>query len=298
MAFLKELMNLQLSCFGHDELEEMMQWYILQRGSAKETEYGMTTHYFDKDRHLHYFHYLETKGDNQEDGLWRVDCHYDTGDNSVVALQNDLEELLGSEDGRFDTAVPAVWKVGEKMLPILMETANKNDLKNVEKGAPVAVNLNMFPIHVDIIHTKKDYNKLAKEAAMPEVGAFVPAGLLYSAMLEEGKGERDPQFEAMLQTITQEYRIVPFSFAQGVFKIKSFDLVKLGGMDELYDIVVDCEGEDLHVVAPSYMSALKDLKKGRYLNVSGFLTGMILPEEDIRKQDGENSNLLQFKKAN
>ena len=69
-------------------------------------------------------------------------------------------------------------------------------------------------------------------------------------------------------------------------------------MDELYDIVVDCEGEDLHVVAPSYMSALKDLKKGRYLNVSGFLTGMILPEEDIRKQDGENSNLLQFKKAN
>jgi len=37
MAFLKELMNLQMTCFNHDELEEMMQWYILQRGDAKET---------------------------------------------------------------------------------------------------------------------------------------------------------------------------------------------------------------------------------------------------------------------
>ena len=44
--------------------------------------------------------------------------------------------------------------------------------------------------------------------------------------------------------------------------------------------------------------ALKNLKKGRYLDVSGMLTAMILPEEDIRhKQDAKN-NLIQFNKAN
>ena len=88
MAFLKELMNLQLSCFNHDELEEMMQWYILQRGDAKETGNGMSTHYYDADKHMHFFHYFEPNGDSNENGTWRIDVHFDTGRDSdgIIAL--------------------------------------------------------------------------------------------------------------------------------------------------------------------------------------------------------------------
>lgn len=298
MAFLKELMNLQMTCFSHDELEEMMQWYILQRGDAKETGNGMITHYFDENRHLHFFHYLETKDENMEDGIWRVDVHYDSGRDSVIALEKDLDNYISSEDDRFDTVLPVTWKLGEKLVPVLLETANKNDLRNVSAGETIAANINMFAFDVNIINTKKDYNTKKKNADLPEIGDFLPTGLIYSAMVAEDKEKRDTEFEKMLQMLVQDYRIMPFTFSQGIFKIKSFEKVETGAMTSLYDIVVDCEGQDLHVIAPVYLSALKNLKKGRYLDVSGMLMGMILPEEDIRHKQDDKNNLLQFKPAN
>ncbi|MEE0510907.1 MAG: hypothetical protein UDG94_06740 [Peptococcaceae bacterium] len=300
MAFLKELMNLQMTCFSHDELEEMMQWYILQRGDAKETGNGMITHYFDESRHLHFFHYLETKDENMEDGIWRVDVHYDSGrdSDSVIALEKDLDNYISSEDDRFDTVLPVTWKLGEKLVPVLLETANKNDLRNVSAGETIAANINMFAFDVDIINTKKDYNNKKKNVDLPEIGDFLPTGLIYSAMVAEDKEKRDTEFEKMLQMLVQDYRIMPFTFSQGIFKIKSFEKVETGAMTSLYDIVVDCEGQDLHVIAPVYLSALKNLKKGRYLDVSGMLMGMILPEEDIRHKQDDKNNLLQFKPAN
>ena len=298
MAFLKELMNLQMTCFSHDELEEMMQWYILQRGDAKETGNGMITHYFDENRHLHFFHYLETKDENMEDGIWRVDVHYDSGrdSDSVIALEKDLDNYISSEDDRFDTVLPVTWKLGEKLVPVLLETANKNDLRNVSAGETIAANINMFAFDVNIINTKKDYNTKKKNTDLPEIGDFLPTGLIYSAMVAEDKEKRDTEFEKMLQMLVQDYRIMPFTFSQGIFKIKSFEKVETGAMTSLYDIVVDCEGQDLHVIAPVYLSALKNLKKGRYLDVSGM--GMILPEEDIRHKQDDKNNLLQFKPAN
>ncbi len=300
MAFLKELMNLQMTCFNHDELEEMMQWYILQRGDAKETGNGMITHYYDENRHLHFFHYLETKDENMEDGIWRVDVHYDSGraSDSVIALEKDLDNYISSEDDRFDTVLPVTWKLGEKLVPVLLETANKNDLRNVAAGETIAANINMYAFDVDIINTKKDYNNKKKNADLPEIGDFLPTGLIYSAMVAEDKEKRDAEFEKMLQMLVQDYRIMPFTFSQGIFKIKSFEKVETGAMTSLYDIVVDCEGQDLHVIAPVYLSALKNLKKGRYLDVSGMLVGMILPEEDIRHKQDDKNNLLQFKPAN
>ena len=300
MAFLKELMNLQMTCFSHDELEEMMQWYILQRGDAKETGNGMITHYFDENRHLHFFHYLETKDENMEDGIWRVDVHYDSGrdSDSVIALEKDLDNYISSEDDRFDTVLPVTWKLGEKLVPVLLETANKNDLRNVSAGETIAANINMFAFDVNIINTKKDYNTKKKNTDLPEIGEFLPTGLIYSAMVAEDKEKRDTEFETMLQMLVQDYRIMPFTFSQGIFKIKSFEKVETGAMTSLYDIVVDCEGQDLHVIAPVYLSALKNLKKGRYLDVSGMLMGMILPEEDIRHKQDDKNNLLQFKPAN
>lgn len=300
MAFLKELMNLQMTCFNHDELEEMMQWYILQRGDAKETGNGMITHYYDENRHLHFFHYLETKDENMEDGIWRVDVHYDSGraSDSVIALEKDLDNYISSEDDRFDTVLPVTWKLGEKLVPVLLETANKNDLRNVAAGETIAANINMYAFDVDIINTKKDYNNKKKNADLPEIGDFLPTGLIYSAMVAEDKEKRDVEFEKMLQMLVQDYRIMPFTFSQGIFKIKSFEKVETGAMTSLYDIVVDCEGQDLHVIAPVYLSALKNLKKGRYLDVSGMLVGMILPEEDIRHKQDDKNNLLQFKPAN
>ena len=300
MAFLKELMNLQMTCFNHDELEEMMQWYILQRGDAKETGNGMITHYYDENRHLHFFHYLETKDENMEDGIWRVDVHYDSGraSDSVIALEKDLDNYISSEDDRFDTVLPVTWKLGEKLVPVLLETANKNDLRNVAAGETIAANINMYAFDVDIINTKKDYNNKKKNADLPEIGDFLPTGLIYSAMVAEDKEKRDAEFEKMLQMLVQDYRIMPFTFSQGIFKIKSFEKVETGAMTSLYDIVVDCEGQDLHVIAPVYLSVLKNLKKGRYLDVSGMLVGMILPEEDIRHKQDDKNNLLQFKPAN
>ena len=300
MAFLKELMNLQMTCFSHDELEEMMQWYILQRGDAKETGNGMITHYFDENRHLHFFHYLETKDENMEDGIWRVDVHYDSGrdSDSVIALEKDLDNYISSEDDRFDTVLPVTWKLSEKLVPVLLETVNKNDLRNVSAGETIAANINMFAFDVNIINTKKDYNTKKKNTDLPEIGDFLPTGLIYSAMVAEDKEKRDTEFEKMLQMLVQDYRIMPFTFSQGIFKIKSFEKVETGAMTSLYDIVVDCEGQDLHVIAPVYLSALKNLKKGRYLDVSGMLMGMILPEEDIRHKQDDKNNLLQFKPAN
>lgn len=300
MAFLKELMNLQITCFNHDELEEMIQWYILQRGDAKETENGMITHFYDENRHLHFFHYLETKDENMENGIWRVDVHYDSGreSDSVVALERDIDAYISSEDDRFDTVLPVNWKLGDKVLPVLVEMANKNDLKDAKAGEPIACNINFFAFDVNIINTKKDYNNKKKQTDLPEIGTFLPTGLIYSAMTAENKDKRDPEFEKMLQMLVHDYRVMPFSFSQGIFKIKSFEKVQMGEYTALYDIVVDCEGQPLHVIAPIYFSALQNLKKGRYLDVSGMLIGMVLPEEDIRHKQDEKNNLLQFKPAN
>jgi len=260
----------------------------------------MITHYYDENRHLHFFHYLETKDENMEDGIWRVDVHYDSGraSDSVIALEQDLDNYISSEDDRFDTVLPVTWKLGEKLVPVLLETANKNDLRNVAAGETIAANINMYAFDVDIINTKKDYNNKKKNADLPEIGDFLPTGLIYSAMVAEDKEKRDAEFEKMLQMLVQDYRIMPFTFSQGIFKIKSFEKVETGAMTSLYDIVVDCEGQDLHVIAPVYLSALKNLKKGRYLDVSGMLVGMILPEEDIRHKQDDKNNLLQFKPAN
>ena len=217
---------------------------------------------------------------------------------SVIALEKDLDNYISSEDDRFDTVLPVTWKLGEKLVPVLLETANKNDLRNVSAGETIAANINMFAFDVNIINTKKDYNTKKKNADLPEIGDFLPTGLIYSAMVAEDKEKRDTEFEKMLQMLVQDYRIMPFTFSQGIFKIKSFEKVETGAMTSLYDIVVDCEGQDLHVIAPVYLSALKNLKKGRYLDVSGMLMGMILPEEDIRHKQDDKNNLLQFKPAN
>lgn len=300
MAFLKELMNLQMTCFTHDELEEMIQWYILQRGDAKETKNGMITHYYDENRKLHFFHYLETQDADMENGSWRIDVHYDSGraGDSVIMLEHDLDDYIASEDDRFDTALPVVWKLGEKSIPVLVETANKNDLRDIKAGEPIACNINFYAFDADIINTKKDYNTRKKTASLPDIGTFLPSGLLYSALTAENKDKRDPEFEQMLQMLVQDYRIMPFSFSQGIFKIKSYELVDMGQYTQLYDIVVDCEGQGLHVLMPPYYPAADKLKKGRYLDVSGMLTGMILPEEDIRHKQENKSNLLQFKSVN
>lgn len=300
MAFLKELMNLQLTCFDHDELEEMIQWYILQRGDAKDTKNGMITHYYDEKRHLHYFHYLETHNESMEDGVWRVDVHFDSGreSDSIITLERDMDAFVNTEDARFDTTLPANWKLGDKVLPVLVEMANKNDIKDVKAGEPIACNLNFFAFDARIINTKKEYNTLKKEVDAPEIGSFMPTGLIYSALSMEDTTKRNKEFEEMLQRLVKDFRIMPFTFSQGIFKIKSFEKVDMGQFTNLYDIVVDCEGQDLHIIAPEYLSALTNLKKGRYLDVSGMLTGMVLPEEDIRHQQDEKNNLLQFKPVN
>lgn len=300
MAFLKELMNLQLSCFNHDELEEMIQWYILQRGDAKDTEHGMITHYYDEARHLHFFHYLETQDEQMENGIWRVDVHYDSGreSDSVIALEQDFSYFSGDEDARFDTALPVNWKVDDKAFPILLEMANKNDLQGVMAGEPVSANINMFAFNANIINTKKDYNAQKKQGDLPEIGSLIPSGMAYSALVAEDASKRNEEFEEMLQVLVKDYRIMPFSICQGIFKIREFEQVQMGGAASLYDITVECEGQPLHVLAPVYIPAMRNLKKGRYLDVSGMLMGMVLPEEDIRHKQEEKSNLLQFKSVN
>lgn len=300
MAFLKELMNLQMTCFNHDELEEMIQWYVLQRGDAKETGNGMITHYYDDARHLHFFHYLETQDGNMESGIWRVDVHFDTGrsGDNVVTLEHDIDAYIASEDARFDTTLPATWKIGEKNVPVLLEMANKNDLRDVKAGEPIACNMAFYAFDADIINTKKDYNSKKKLTKLPDIGTFLPSGLLYSALTNEDADKRDPEFEKMMQMLVHDYRIMPFSFAQGIFKIKSFEKVDMGQYTNLYDIVVDCEGQEVHVIVPEYYSTMKNLKKGRYLDVSGMMMAMVLPEEDIRHKQDDKSNLLQFKSAN
>lgn len=299
MAFFKELTNLNTSCFNHDELEEMMQWYVIQRGDGKDAPNGMTTHFFDAERHLHWFHYLETEEGNEESGSWRMDVHFDSGKESdtLIQLEQSSDVYLQTEDNRFDTSLPAVWIHDEEKTPVVLEVANKNDLKGQGAGENIAVNLNMFAYNVEIIHTKKDYNNRAKTVSLPKIGEFIPAGLVYSMVTSKDADKRDPQFEALLQEVVQHYRVNPLTFANGIFKIKSFEQVATGEMTYLYKVVVDCQGADLCIVVPPFHAALKDLKKGRYIYVNGVMNAMILPEEDIRHKQDKKNNLLQFKQV-
>ena len=153
-----------------------------------------------------------------EAGIWRVDVHFDTGraSDTVVALEKDLDVYVSSEDDRFDTALPVNWKIGEKVIPVLVEMANKNDLRDVKAGEPIPANINMFAFDADIINTKKDYNAKKKLVGdLPEIGDFLPTGLIYSALTAEDADKRDKDFEQMLQALVQDYRIMPFSFSQG-----------------------------------------------------------------------------------
>lgn len=297
MAFLKELTNLNTSCFNQDELEEMMQWYVIQRGDGKNAPHGMITHFYDAERAFHWFHYLETEDGNEENGSWRMDVHFDSGRESDAFIQIEQagDTYLQTEDDRFDTSLPAVWVHGSEKTPVVLEVANKNDLKDQNAGENIAVNLNMFAYNIDIIHTKKEYAARSKTSALPKIGEFIPAGLLYSMVTSKDAEQRDLQFEALLQDVVKNYRVNPVTFANGIFKIKNFEQIATGEMTYLYDVTVDCQGTDLHIIVPPFHTALKDLKKGRYLYVNGMMTAMVLPEEDLRHKQDSKNNLLQFK---
>jgi hypothetical protein len=302
MAFIEELTNFNLTTFDRDQVEEMMQWYIMQHGSAKNPGRGMLTHYLDKkfnnDRRFHWFYYLEMAEGKEDEGSWRIDMHYDCGKEADVLLvnQQDPEHFLDDEDSRFDSSLPVIWHQGQQELPVIVDLANKNDAGVYNEGRFMA-NLNMMAFAIDVIHTKKDYNALKKNHELPPIGEFVPTGLVYSVSTAEKDAQRDPQMDDFMRYIAANYRINPMSLSDGIFKIRNIESVEAGPSCFFYDITVDCADAGLHVLVPSLYENTEDLKKGRYLHVSGFLSGMVLPEEDIRFEEKERSNLVQFKPA-
>lgn len=302
MAFIEELTNFNLTSFDRDQAEEMIQWYIMQHGSSKNSGHGMLTHFldkkFDNDCRFHWFYYLELEEGKEDQGSWRIDMHYDCGKDSDVLLvnQEDPEHFLDDENKRFDSSLPVIWHQGENELPVIVELANKNDAGVYNEGRFMA-NINMFAFAIDVIHTKKDYNALKKTRDLPPIGEFVPSGLVYSVNTAQKDAQRDEQMDDLLRQIADHFRINPFSLSDGIFKIRNITNVQAGPSCFFYDITVDCSGGSLHVLVPSLYENTDDLKKGRYLHVSGFLSGMVLPEEDIRYEEKEKSNLVQFKSA-
>lgn len=302
MAFIEELTNFNLTSFDRDQAEEMMQWYIMQHGSEKNSGHGMLTHYLDKKFNnggrFHWFWYLEMEDNNSEEGSWRIDMHYDCGKEADVLLENqmDPEHFLDKEEDRFDTSLPVIWHQGEKSLPVIVDLANKSDACSYSNGRFMA-NINMFAYAINVIHTKKDYNALKKKNDMPPIGEFIPTGVMYSFATSQEGSERNKDLDAFLSHIAQKRQMNPFSLADGIFKIRNINEVHTGENSCFIDITVDCEGSGLHVLVPDYYDGVQDLKKGRYLHVNGFLSGMVLPEEDIRFEESKKTNLLHFKPA-
>lgn len=211
MAFLTELTNLNASCFTYDEIEEMMQWFVIQRGDAKKTDAGMITHFFDQNRRLHWFHYLEAENDQIENGSWRMDVHYDSGkeSDSFIQLEKASENYLHTSETRFDTLLPVTWKLGDVAQPILLEVANKNDLAKVESGQTIRANINFFAIDAEVIRTKKDYQSKKKQVELPEIGQLATSGLMYSLLLQNNPEKRDAEFEALLQEVMESSALYP-----------------------------------------------------------------------------------------
>ncbi len=301
MALLTSLATLSLSCFDRDEIEEMLQWRVLQEGDFVDVAHGTYAHFYDQPRRMHWLHYLEDEhSENPEDAVWRLDLHYEGGEDAfyTVSCDVDLEAQFATQDARFSLTMPLVYEYNGEKIGILVDMVNKNmmDPKKHSEG-PFDVSMNFNVLDIELFPDRNAWQVAAKAAsdAQGEVRDLMPLGLVAEQVLSKGE-KLDDELIGFLKYVADFIRINPIELMNLVGTVQDVEQIPLGNDIDLYDITLATDCGVFHLPIPESVVEVNDIEPGIFLSTVGFFSAMFLNEagDSDGKKDGEKENVIPF----
>lgn len=297
MALLTSLATLSLSCFDRDEIEEMLQWRVLQEGDFVDVAHGTYAHFYDQPRRMHWLHYLEDEhSDKPEDAVWRLDLHYEGGKDAfyTVSCDVDLEEQFATQDARFSLTMPLVYEYNGEKIGILVDMVNKNmmDPKKHSTGSfDVSMNFNVLDIE---LFPDRDAWQTAAQAAskiQKESRDLMPLGLLAEQVLSKGE-KLDDELIGFLKYVAEVIRVNPIELMNLVGTVQEVEQIPLGNDIDLYDVTLSTDCGVFHLPIPESVVEVNDIEPGIFLSTVGFFSAMFLNEAG--DTNGEKENVIPF----
>ncbi|MDU1028877.1 MAG: hypothetical protein E7A50_05225 [Clostridiales bacterium] len=305
MALLTDVATLSLSCFNQDEIEDMLQWHVLQNGNFIDTTYGTYTHLHNTARHMHFFHYLEDDGNDagneEKDVPWRLDLHVDTGKKGNIRATLDpqiVEDIFASVDNRFNNLVPILAKFEEsgakEGTALLVDFVNKNMLPADAKGSEFEMNLNVSVLDIDFFESRAGW--IEKEGLSPdqvdETPGVFPLGMVINQMMQDDEAEEvDEQAIGLMRYAAQDLRINPLGLMNINGVVESVEDIHLGNNVYNYILGVKTDLGVFYAVVPERFVQVEEVTAGNYVALIGFFSGIYIGEPE---KQGKKENVVPF----
>lgn len=278
MALLTDLATLKFSCFNRDEIEMMLQWRTLQKGDFVDVEHGTYGHLYERERRMHWLYYVEDQKENEQEMLWRLDLHYDAGQEACykASIDHPLEDYFKDTEARFNLTMPVVLKGSEDM-PILVEMVNKNMLDNrYELGSEFELNMNFSVVDLELFSSRKEWQAgLPEQEANAEIKEVMPFGVMVDQMRINGEKISDDVIQ-LFKNVMTEIRINPVELVNMVGEVIKVDEINLGNDVMLYDLTVKNNCGQFHMPVPSVFIEAEDIEPGVFVSALGFFSALYL----------------------
>lgn len=296
MAFLTDVATLSLTCFNRNEIEDMMQWHVLQGGNFIDTAKGTYAHLHDPARRLHFFHYLEDDGQEagpeQKDVPWRLDLHADTGKagNVQVSIAEDIKkDMVASQDARFNNLTPVLLPVEgrEEPVTILVDLINKNMIPAADQV--IDLNLNVSVLDMQFFANREDWVSQAglSPDQAKEAPDMFPLGIAVNRMMQEKDTENmDDQAVALMRYAAEDLAINPIGLMNMNGTVESVEQIHLGNGLYNYLLALKTDLGVFRTVVPERFIQVEEVSEGNYITLIGFFSGIYIGEP-ANKEDKE-----------
>ncbi len=302
MALNIPLTTMALTCFNRDEIEDMLQWRVLQDGQFLDVAHGTYTHLYEQERRMHWFHYLEDEeGNEKTDASWRLDLHYEAGAEAVrnARLEDSLNWSLqvSDQDNRFHPPVPVVLKHNDQDVHLVVELVNKNMMpETISSQDTFELSINFIPLNFELFPSLDDMiGSMQHEIEnVPEIPNIFPMGLLLDQMMASEEG-LDEDMQTYIQNIVAAERINPVLLTHIAAPIVKVEEIPLGNSASVYDVTLQTEAGEFHMPISNIYPEAQDLEAGLYIYVTGFFSAMYMSDF---KQAPPKENVIPFNVLN
>lgn len=287
MALLTNQATLSFSCFDRDELEQMLQWRVIQEGTFVEVKHGVYAHLYDQARRMHWLHYMEDEeGEGEEEGArsWRLDLHMEAG-RYTARFDLPLEDFFVDSDARFSLTTPMLLVNDGEDLPILVELVNKNMLDGHKKtDEAFDLNLNFSVLELDTFASRQEWQAQVppEQEGMSDI---FPLGLAVEEMMRDGQKIED-EVIAFFKHIAEDLRINPIQLTNLSGVVQKVDVVPLGHNIVYYDVTVETSAGTFRLPVPETFLESGDLEEGVFISTLGFFSGLYL--NDLSDREAPN----------
>lgn len=289
MALLTNQATLAYACFDRDELEQMLQWRVIQEGTFVEVKHGVYAHLYDQARRMHWLHYMEDEErEGEDEGVrsWRLDLHIDAG-RYTARFDVPLEDFFADSDARFSLTTPMLLAGDGEDLPILVELVNKNMIDGrKETNEAFDINLSFSVLEMDVFASRQEWQTQVSPDQEGMTDLF-PIGLAVEEMMRDGEHVED-EVIGIFKHIAEDLRINPIQVCNLAGVVQKVDVVPLGNNIVYYDVTVETSAGSFRLPVPEVFLEAGDLEPGVFISTLGFFSGLYL--NDISERETPNLN--------